>query len=201
LAHTLKAFEQCDQVDEVIVVVARKDLQVYSEEIIDRYSFAKVRQVVVGGAHRQESVYKGLRAVEPTTDFVVIHDGVRPFITPEQIAASIEACRAYGAVITAVPVKDTITMVRDGVVLHTPPRETLWAVQTPQTFALSLILNAHEKARSEGVQATDDAALVERLGHPVHILQGSYENIKITTPEDLALAEVLLSQRGARAPS
>ena len=130
---------------------------------------------------------------------MVIHDGVRPFVTSDQIMASIRDCQTHRAVTVAVPVKDTIAVAQNGVILRTPSRESLWAIQTPQTFRLDLILKAHEQARSEGIRATDDAALVQRLGHPVHIMQGAYENIKITTPEDLALAEILFAQRRVKA--
>lgn len=200
LAHTLDVFERCDSVDEVILVVGMADLQVCTEEVVDRYGFTKVRKIISGGKKRQDSVWEGLKAVEAGTEIVVIHDGVRPFIAPKHLSESIERCRECGAVITAVPVKDTIKEAEDGADTHHPlvigtlDRKRLWAIQTPQTFAFNLILRAYQHAMEAHITATDDAALVERLGHPVHILRGSYRNIKITTPEDLALGEMILSQ-------
>ena len=198
LAHTLDAFERCDSVDEVILVVGTADLQLVSEEVVDRYEFTKVRKILSGGEKRQDSVWEGLKAVEAGTEIVVIHDGVRPFVAPEHLSESIGQCRKCDAVITAVPVKDTIKEAEDGLVTSTLDREKLWAIQTPQTFALDLILRAHQQAMGAALIATDDAALVERLGHPVHLLRGSYHNIKITTPEDLALGEIILKNRHRR---
>ena len=192
LAHTLDAFERCASVDEVILVVGIGDLQGVSEEVVDRYEFTKVRKIISGGEERQDSVREGLKAVEAGTEIVVIHDGVRPFVDPKHLSESIEQCRSCGAVITAVPVKDTIKEAKNGLVTNTLDRSTLWAIQTPQTFALDLIMRAHQQAFEARITATDDAALVERLGHPVHLLRGSYHNIKITTPEDLALGEMIL---------
>ena len=200
LAHTLNVFEGCDSVDEVILVVGMADLQVCAEEIVDRYGFAKVRKIIPGGKERQDSVWEGLQAVEAGTEIVVIHDGVRPFVAEKHLSESIEQCRTCGAVIAAVPVKDTIKEAEEGadadhpLVIGTLDRKRLWAIQTPQTFALDLILRAYQHAMKAHITATDDAALVERLGHPVRILRGSYRNIKITTPEDLALGEMILSQ-------
>ena len=198
LAHTLDAFERCDSVDEVILVVGIGDLRLVSEEVVDRYEFTKVRKILSGGEKRQDSVWEGLKAVEAGTEIVVIHDGVRPFVAPEHLSESIGQCRKCDAVITAVPVKDTIKEAEDGLVTSTLDREKLWAIQTPQTFALDLILRAHQQAMGAALIATDDAALVERLGHPVHLLRGSYHNIKITTPEDLALGEIILKNRHRR---
>jgi 2-C-methyl-D-erythritol 4-phosphate cytidylyltransferase len=196
LAHTLDVFERCDSIDDVILVIGTADLQGVSEQVVDRYGFTKVRKIVSGGKERQDSVREGLKAVEAGTEIVVIHDGVRPFVAPEHLSESIERCRKCGAVITAVPVKDTIKEAEDGAVTGTLDRKRLWTIQTPQTFALDLILRAHQQAFEARITATDDAALVERLGHRVHLLRGSYHNIKITTPEDLALGEMILSQIG-----
>jgi len=200
VAHTLDVFERCDSVDEVILVVGMGDLQVCAEEIVDRYGFAKVRKIISGGKERQDSVWEGLKTVEGDTEIVVIHDGVRPFVDPKHLSESIERCQECGAVIAAVPVKDTIKEAEEGADTHHPlvigtlDRKRLWAIQTPQTFAFDLILQAYQRAMEAHITATDDAALVERLGHPVRILRGSYRNIKITTSEDLALGEMILSQ-------
>jgi len=126
---------------------------------------------------------------------VIVHDAARPCVDSALITASIAKCRTEHAVLVAVPVKDTVKVVANGVVTDTPARATLWLAQTPQTFDRSLLLQAHQQARSEGYIGTDDAALVERTGHSVHILSGDYENIKVTTPEDLVTAAQILSQR------
>lgn len=131
-----------------------------------------------------------MRQLSPQTDIVAIHDGVRPFIKKRVIMESIEEAKKYGAVGVAVPVKDTIKVVgENNIIKYTPERKTLWGMQTPQTFKYEIIMEAHEKARLEGVYGTDDAVLVERIGLPVKIIQGGYENIKITTPEDIVIAE------------
>lgn len=193
LYYTLSTFEIIDQIREIILVVGSADLQYAREEIVKRYRFKKVK-IVEGGAERQDSVYNGLRELSPQTDIVVIHDGVRPFITRSIIEKSIQAAREYKAIGVAVPVKDTIKVVGKGnIIENTPDRKTLWAMQTPQSFDYRLILEAHEKARREGFYGTDDTVLVERMGLPVRVIEGAYENIKITTPEDIVIAETLVT--------
>jgi 2-C-methyl-D-erythritol 4-phosphate cytidylyltransferase/2-C-methyl-D-erythritol 2,4-cyclodiphosphate synthase len=195
LAHTLDAFETCDRVDAVIVVAPPEDLDRCSRDIVQGYGFGKVTSIVPGGPDRRDSVRNGLYAANPSTDVVVIHDAVRPFVSPALITSSIERCRETGAVVVAVPVKETVKVCRDGRVLETPLRETLWSVQTPQTFRYGLILEAHKRALTEGWSVTDDAMLVERIGQEVVVVEGSYDNIKITTPEDLSIAEALWMKR------
>ncbi|MFH1007789.1 MAG: 2-C-methyl-D-erythritol 4-phosphate cytidylyltransferase [Candidatus Latescibacterota bacterium] len=192
LAHTLAQFERCDAIDDVILVIGTGDLHAGASEVVDYYGLTKVRKIISGGKERQDSVWEGLKAVEAGTEIVVIHDGVRPFVSTQCLLASIEACHAHSAVITAVPVKDTIKEAEEGSVTRTLDREKLWAIQTPQTFTRDLITKAYGQAFAAGITATDDAALVERLGHAVHLLRGSYDNIKITTQEDLALGEIIL---------
>jgi 2-C-methyl-D-erythritol 4-phosphate cytidylyltransferase len=193
LYYTLSVFEFLDRIEEIILVVGGPDIPYAREEIVNRYRFKKVK-IVEGGAERQDSVYNGLREISPQTDIVVIHDGVRPFITRDIILKSIEAAREHKAVGVAVPVKDTIKVVGEGsIIKSTPDRKTLWAMQTPQTFDYSLILRAHEEARREGFYGTDDTVLVERLGLPVRVIEGAYENIKITTPEDIVIAETFVA--------
>jgi 2-C-methyl-D-erythritol 4-phosphate cytidylyltransferase len=141
--------------------------------------------VVTGGATRQESVWEALRALPASVEIVVVHDAVRPFITRGLVDAVVEAAGRTGAAICALPIAETVKRVRDDLVEATVDRTGLWAVQTPQAFRGSLLRKAHERARQDGVQATDDAMLVERLGQPVRVVRGSEDNVKITTPEDL----------------
>jgi len=189
LSYTLNTFETLDKIQEIVLVVGKADMDYTREQIIKKYRYKKVR-LIEGGQERQDSVYNGLRAVAPQTDIVVIHDAVRPFVKKNMILESIEAAKNYGAVGVAVPVKDTIKVVgENGIIKNTPERKYLWAIQTPQTFKYDLIVYAHEKARKDGFYGTDDAVLVERLGHDVKIIEGAYENIKITTPEDIIIAE------------
>jgi 2-C-methyl-D-erythritol 4-phosphate cytidylyltransferase len=192
LYYTLNTFESLQEIDEIILVVGSSDIIYAQREILMPYRFRKVK-LVEGGKERQDSVYNGLRSCSPQTDIVVIHDGVRPFVTRKIILDSIEAAKKYRAVGVGVPVKDTIKVVDKGFILNTPDRKTLWAIQTPQTFEYSLILKAHEEARKSGFYGTDDTVLVERLGFPVRMIEGAYENIKITTPEDMIVAEAFLN--------
>lgn len=197
LAHTLLAFERCPEIDAVLVVVEPGRQAYCRTQVIEPYGFQKVRAVVAGGPTRQESVYRGLQTLEPDTGMVAVHDGVRPCVEPSLITALVTECRTVGAVLAAVPVKDTVKIVHDGVVRGTPDRSTVWLAQTPQTFAYRVLREAYERAQAEGYEGTDDAALVERLGYRVAVFRGSYENIKLTTPEDLAAAEEILRRRAA----
>jgi len=192
LACALDVFEKCNYTDEIFVVVSAEDVEKCIAEIITPYNFRKIADVLVGGETRQESVFNGLRRITEDTDLVVVHDGVRPFVTEDIIEACCEAALKWGAAIAAVPVKDTIK-VADGenFVLDTPKRDRLWAIQTPQVFQRDLLLKAHLHAKDKKIQATDDAALVEQLGCKVKLVMGSYGNIKITTAEDLIIAEAL----------
>ena len=151
-----------------------------------------MRDLVVGGQTRQASVFNGLQSLPTDVDCVIVHDGVRPFVTDEIIFACIEAADEWGAAVAAVPVKDTIKVASaDGFIVDTPDREKLWTVQTPQAFRASVLLDAHALAQREGVTATDDAMLVEQLGFKVKMVSGSDSNLKITTREDLIIAEAL----------
>ena len=194
LAHTLDVFEACRVVDHIVLVVSEEMVDRCSSEIVDAFGYKKVKRIVRGGKRRQDSVRNGLGAVGEGCDFVVIHDGARPFVRAEVIAHSIELCREHQAVITAVPPKDTIKRGEEGFVFSTLDREKLWVVQTPQIFSYDLLLGAYKQAYEDQFWGTDDASLVERLGVKVKILEGSYDNIKITTVEDVYLAEKLLEQ-------
>ena len=201
LAHTLQKFEDCPQVDEVLPLVPPGEALGWTEEIVLRSGLKKVLRIVPGGQERQESVYRGLQVLRGTADWVLIHDGVRPFVPQGLIQQALSETFQWKAVVVALPANETIKEVSaEGAVLRTVDRRGLWMIQTPQSFEFPLILRAHEEARKAGFGGTDDASLVERLGIPVKILKGSRFNIKITTPEDLILAEALL-ERWNRVPS
>jgi len=193
LAHTLQAFERCSVVASIAIVVAPGEEE-RAAAVVSEFRIRKVVAIVPGGAERQDSVNAGLAAL--TTAGVLVHDAARPLVTPGQIAACCSAAETHGASALAVPVKDTIKISDgNGFIVSTPERRTLWSVQTPQAFWRAELLEAHRLAREEGAAATDDAMLLERLGRKVAIVDGDYSNIKITTPEDLPIAELLLARR------
>jgi 2-C-methyl-D-erythritol 4-phosphate cytidylyltransferase len=196
VARTISVFEQSPQIDAIYLVIPEAEIAYCREHVIAACGFRKVVQIVAGGKERQNSVMNGLHAMSPhlaDEDVVVIHDGVRPLITGELLRESIAvACSNDGALV-AVPAKDTIKVVRDGIVISTPDRDTLWQAQTPQSFRFGIIFAAHQAAEQDGFIGTDDASLVERRGGAVRIVRGDYRNIKITTPEDLVLAESFLA--------
>jgi 2-C-methyl-D-erythritol 4-phosphate cytidylyltransferase len=192
LAHTVDKFERCGLVDEIILVVPEGYLEYCSQVIVDKYGFKKVRKVICGGKERQDSVYLGLKACPNNASIVVIHDGVRPLISLDKISESIKICQKKNAVVLAVPVKETIKRVEHGNIITTLDRDKIWLTQTPQIFEYKLIWDAYKKAEEDNFVGTDDSALVERLGFNVTILEGDYRNIKITTTEDLQIAEKLL---------
>ncbi|WP_026841116.1 2-C-methyl-D-erythritol 4-phosphate cytidylyltransferase [Citrifermentans bremense] len=198
LARTVAAFEAAPFIDGIYLVSPEQEIPFCRSEVVDRYGFSKVRAIVPGGAERQHSVWNGLDAMAGAADddLVLIHDGVRPFVSQEMLEAAADAARAHGASVVAVPVKDTVKVVKGGVIAETPPREELWLAQTPQAFRYGLIRDAHARAKAEGYLGTDDASLVEHQGGEVRIVTGDYRNIKITTPEDLVLAEAFLKGKG-----
>jgi len=199
LLHSLRVFERTPSVAEVILVVPKEERARALTDVVEKYGVKKVLRVVAGGATRQESVFHGLKETDEETEIVVVHDAVRPFVTEDLIEQSIEAARKIGGAIVAVPMKDTPKQVGpDGQVQLTLDRAGLWLAQTPQTFRRGVLLEAYRKAEAERIRATDDAALVERLGQKVGIVPGSWENIKITTPEDLVIAEAILASRQGR---
>jgi len=194
LAHTLAVFENAPFIDGIYIVAPEQEIPFCRSEVVERFGFAKVRAVVAGGAERQHSVWNGLAAMQEAADddVVLIHDGVRPFVTAAILEeAARAAVRSDGAVV-AVPVKDTVKVAAGGVIVETPPREGLWLAQTPQAFRYGVIRDAHLAARDEGFLGTDDASLLERRGAKLSIVPGDYRNIKITTPEDMLLAEAFL---------
>jgi 2-C-methyl-D-erythritol 4-phosphate cytidylyltransferase len=196
LAHTLDRFDACPLIRSILLVIGHEDQAYCLEEIVEKFQYKKVSRIIPGGKRRQDSVWNGLEGLSDDAEIIVIHDGVRPFVTREMVEESIRSASRFGATIIAMPVKDTIKMAGpDGTVLKTLERESLWQAQTPQTFQVPLIRKAYQKAAADGFIGTDDASLVERLGKKVHILPGSYNNIKITTPEDLMLANLILKTR------
>lgn len=198
VAHTLRLFDQAPCVDDIYIISPEAEIPYCRDEVVARYGFAKVRAIVPGGKERQNSVINGLRAMADSVaddDVVLIHDGVRPLVPLPVVEAAIAAAVAHDGGLVAVPAKDTIKVAVDGIVTDTPPRETLWLAQTPQAFRYGIIRDAHERADAEGFLGTDDASLLERLGRKVHIVPGDYRNIKITTPEDLVLAEAFLKEK------
>ena len=193
LARTLDVFERCTVIDELWVVVAAKNVSSCRQGIIERYGFRKVCDVVAGGASRQESVWRGLQRVDAAVDLVVVHDGVRPFVTEAVLQETLGCAAQHGAAVAAIPLRDTLKHISEkGEVEATVPRENLWRTQTPQAFQRHLLMSAYRQAWEQGVYATDDAGLLESMGHPVKVVSGLENNIKITTPEDLILSEGLL---------
>jgi 2-C-methyl-D-erythritol 4-phosphate cytidylyltransferase len=195
LAHALEAFQRCEAVRAIVLVVGADDVE-RGRCLVLEHRIDKCTAVVAGGADRQQSVHAGLRALDRETEWVMVHDGVRPFVTVELIERLWAAVRQCEAAVLAVPVKDTVKLVDSaGWIEATPDRSRLWAIQTPQAFRLDVLLAAHEAALRDGFRGTDDAVLVERIGRRVRIVEGEYTNIKITTPDDLAWGSFWLKGR------
>lgn len=189
LAWSVEAFERSSQVDVVVVVLGPHNVA-QGRLLAEQRRWRKVSAICVGGDRRQDSVRLGLGQLPPCS-WVLVHDGARPCLTGDIIARGVEAARATGAAVAAMPAKDTVKVVSpEGMVTATPDRKTLWAVQTPQVFRRDLLEEVHRRVRDD---VTDDAAMAERLGYSVRVFEGSYSNIKVTTPEDLRVAEVLLT--------
>lgn len=190
LAHTIEKFENCKYVDEIIVVSKEREVEYCRKEIVRKYGFKKVTNLIKGGKERQDSIYNGIMALNGKTDIVLTHDGARPFVRPQSIVDGIEGALEHGACVVGVPLKDTIKVIGDeNKVHHTPNRSLLWAAQTPQCFKVELLKKGYEYAIAEGILGTDDSSLVEKKGYPVRMIMGTYDNIKITTPEDIVVAE------------
>lgn len=190
ISYTISAFENNDLIDEIVIVTKSSSIETINEIIFD-YSFKKVSYVVCGGYTRQQSVNNGINAACKDTKYLCIHDGARPLITESVISAAINSCVNYKAVTVAVPSKDTVKIVRDNYVISTPERSTLYNIQTPQVFCKEILLECIKNSNQE---YTDDCQLLEAMGKAVYIEKGEYSNIKITTPEDLIIAEALLSR-------
>ena len=197
LAHSVEKFEKADNIRDIVLVTGEDSLQDV-REMAQEYGWKKIVSVVAGGKERQDSVWNGLQVVSGDTDIVLIHDGVRPFVTEDILNQSIETAVEMGGCVAGVPAKDTIKVCNsENIAVATPDRSTLWQIQTPQTFRKDLIMQAYQKAKAEGFVGTDDASLAEYSGCSVKVIMGSYRNIKITTKEDLLIGEAFLKEEQA----
>ncbi len=197
LAHTVAKLESSEAIDDIIIVCEKERVDHVATEIVDACRFTKIRRIVAGGKERQDSVFAGFQAC-PSADFVLIHDGVRPFISQTKIREVLDSAVLHRAAILAVQAKDTIkAQDEQQFVERTLDRSVLWSVQTPQVFEYDLLKQAFETAFRDNYYATDESALVEAIGHRVKIVPGDYDNIKITSPEDVVIAEAILERLGA----
>lgn len=196
LYYSLKAFEDIKEIERIILVVGKGEVSYCRKEIIDKYGLQKVTDVIEGGKERYHSVYEGLKLLEKHCDYVLIHDGARPFITESIILNTIENVKKYKACAVGMPVKDTIKIVdEENFCVHTPERAKVWAVQTPQAFEYNIIKSAYDILMQKEIMVTDDAMVIEQfMNISVKLIEGTYENIKITTQEDLKVAETIAEQ-------
>lgn len=192
VAHTIEKFYNSENIDDIVVVIREDEEEYFNKNIKEKYGFTNIK-VAHGGNERQDSVFNGIKMLKKECDVVLIHDGARPFVTDDIIKRSINKANEHNAIVVGVKVKDTIKVVSDnGNIIDTPNRSYLWAVQTPQVFKYDIITKAYEDAYNNNYYGTDDAMLVERIGYNVKIIEGSYNNIKITTQEDLEFGEQIL---------
>lgn len=197
ITYSLDFFEKQEEVDEIVVVTSARELEYCRTEIVEKNRYRKVSAVLVGGRERQDSVWTALQYLDQDTDFVAVHDGARPLLSADVLARLLEASEEWGAAIPGVPSRDTIKMVnKDSFVRQTLDRNVIFSIQTPQVFKFSELYTAYKYAAEEGFHATDDSALFERYVGQVKVVEGDYDNIKITTPLDLTIVENLLSRRG-----
>ena len=198
LIHPLRILNAVDAITGIVLVVPETDRHYCEKEILEQFHIKKVTQVVAGGQRRQDSVRKGLLALTDSPDYVLVHDGVRPFLTKQMVKKAIESAILSGASVVAIPMRDTVKRVNPtGLIESTLNREELWLAQTPQVFRVDWLIKAHEVAENQNLDVTDDATLVERLGYPVAVVSGNVTNIKITRPEDLKLGEAILAAEKA----
>lgn len=192
IAYTIEKFYNNSNIEDIVVVVKEDESEFFKKEILDKYNFKNIK-IAYGGKERQDSVYNGLKLLDEKCDVVLIHDGARPFVSDKIIDKSIEEAKEHKAIVVGVPVKDTIKVIdNDKNIVDTPNRSVLWAVQTPQTFDYNILIDAYKDAFKNKFYGTDDAMLVERIGYKVKMLEGSYNNIKITTQEDLNIGSQIL---------
>ena len=194
IAHTIDVFYKNENINEIIVCIKKEEEKFFKEQILEKNNFKNIK-IAYGGKERQDSIYNGLKSVDKNCQIVLIHDGARPFVDNRIIEESILIAKQKKAVVVGVPVKDTIKIVMDGNITDTPNRANLWSAQTPQTFDYKLITKAYDEAYKSNYYGTDDSMLVENIGQEVTMIMGSYENIKITSPEDLNIGEQILSLR------
>lgn len=192
IAYTIEKFYNNSNIEDIVVVVKEDESEFFKKEILDKYNFKNIK-IAYGGKERQDSVYNGLKSLDKKCDVVLIHDGARPFVSDKIIYNCIEEVKEHKAIVVGVPVKDTIKIIdNDKNIVDTPNRSVLWAVQTPQTFDYNILIDAYKDAFKSGFYGTDDAMLVERIGYKVKMVEGSYNNIKITTQEDLSVGSQIL---------
>lgn len=193
IAYTIEKFYNNSNIEDIVVVVKEDESEFFKKEILDKYNFKNIK-IAYGGKERQDSVYNGLKLLDKKCHVVLIHDGARPFVSDKIIDNCIEEAKNHKAVVVGVPVKDTIKVIdKDKYIVDTPNRSVLWAVQTPQTFDYNILIDSYKDAFKNGFYGTDDAMLVERIGYKVKMVEGSYNNIKITTQEDLNIGSQILS--------
>ncbi len=192
LVHTLEKFCQSELIDRIVIVVPKGWDLFVEKKIVDDYKLTKIGHIIIGGTSRQESIYNALKVVDNSIETVVIHDAVRPLISLALLHEVIDKGRETGAAVLAVPVYESLKKVSNFQIEQTLTRDSTWLVQTPQVFKRDLIMNAYQQAFFNCINAADDSELIEYLGYPIRVVEGSRMNIKITTPEDLALAKVLL---------
>lgn len=192
IVHSIERFEKSPSVGEIVLVVSEDSIRYCHEEIVKKFQFKKITKIVSGGEERQHSVKRGFSSISNETDIVIVHDGVRPFITVDLIEEAINEALKSGGAIVAIPVKDTVKESFERYIQRTLPRESLWLAQTPQAFRYDLLKRAYKMSDENGFLGTDESSLVERLGIRVKLIRGSQMNVKITTEEDLLLAELAL---------
>ena len=191
IGNTMLAFQACESISEIIIVARESDIPVILKEA-ENAGITKLKECTTGGNTRQESVINGIKKISKDSQLVAVHDGARPLVKPEHIEKAIKDAMVFGGATLGVPVKDTIKVVDDGIITDTPPRKSLYITQTPQIFKRSLYFEGIDFALEHGLDFTDDCQLVEAIGGKVYMTTGDYTNIKITTPEDIKIAETLL---------
>lgn len=200
VVHSLRILQASPVIDAIVLAVPQADIAYCWSDIVEAHRFSKVTDVVAGGKERQDSVRNALAVVGEQVEIVVVHDAVRPFLTERMVEDVVAAAKAKGAAIVALPMRDTVKQVgADHVIERTVDRRPLWLAQTPQAFRRDWLREAHGKAQLEGIAATDDAYLLEWMGRPVTVVEGSGENIKVTRPEDMIIGEAILASRQATA--
>ena len=185
ICYTIEKFENCSNIDEIIVVANEEYIEFFKEDIVIKYGYKKITKIVEGGKERLNSVYNGINSVDEKNSIILIHDGVRPFIEEKDIVNIIKKTMQYDACVIGVKSKDTIKVCENNIIKNTPNRDNIWLAQTPQAFKYNIIKKAYDIAIKENRLATDDSSLVEELGYNVIMIEGDYNNIKITTQEDL----------------
>ena len=195
IAHTIEKFYNNKNINDIVIVIKEDEAKFFKKEILDKYRFKNIK-IAYGGKERQDSVYSGIKLLDKNCKYVLIHDGARPFVDEDIINRSLDEVKAFKSIVVGVPVKDTIKVVNNNnSVVDTPNRSTLWSVQTPQTFDYNIIKRAYEDAFDNNFYGTDDAMLVERIGYTIKMIYGSYNNIKVTTPEDIIIGTQIINSQ------